>query len=145
MVRISLAAAFGALVLLATSCSQSEAATISGKYTLDIEPTIAAATKAKPAADADAQKKDDEAMRGMFKKMEFTLNADLTFDSSKEMDMMGKIIKSTTKGTWVVKDGEITLSTTHLDGKEQPSTEKGTIKDGKLVITQDGMSMHLKK
>ena len=51
----------------------------------------------------------------------------------------------TKKGTFVIKDGKLTLTTTHENGKESKSTQTGVVADGKLQITmiEDGKEMEM--
>jgi hypothetical protein len=132
MKRISLAAALGALLIIAPACSEAEAATVAGTYNVDADATVKAMDL--PADQADAAKK-------MLGTMITELKADMSYTSS--MEMLGK--KMSVKGTWEVKDGTVTFTQTHADGKEEKATSTGTIKDGRLTVDSEGNKMVFKK
>ena len=132
MKRISLTAALGALLFIAPACSEAEAATIEGTYNVDADATVKA--MGLPVDQAEDFKK-------MLGTMITELKADMSYTSS--MEMLGN--KMSVKGTWEVKDGTVTFTQTHADGKEAKDTSTGTIKDGRLTVDSEGKKMVFKK
>ena len=130
MNRINLATALTAVLLLAPACSESAAASAAGTYILNAEETTkpmiemikAAAGGKEPSA--EQLKAVKESMKG-----QLDLNADLTYS--------GTINESTTKGTWSIKEGTVTLVQTHLNDEEKAETVTATAKDGVLSCTME--------
>ncbi|MHC5072255.1 MAG: hypothetical protein ACYTGO_17405, partial [Planctomycetota bacterium] len=74
--RFSLAAALLAATCFTAACSQSEAATVAGTYSIDIEKTVNPIIAATPGADKMTAEQKDEMMnmmKGMFADASLTL------------------------------------------------------------------------
>lgn len=136
---LSLAAA----LLFFTSCSQSEASSAAGTYTVDVDKTVSGILKSDPNAakmPEEQQAAMKKMMEGMFSKMTMTLNPDLSFAGSAEISMMGQEPqKSSNKGTWSIEAGKLTMNQTHQDGKEKKDTSVATYKDGTLEVSKEQM------
>ena len=139
-----------ACLLLIPACGQDN--TAAGSYTVDIKPTIDGIIETESAGKelpAEQRAAMETMFKGMFEKMNFNLNADLTCTGDSEITIMGTTKKSSTKGTWSIEGGKVTINTTHEDGEEKASTQTGTYKDGKLTIDMEQagkkITLYLKK
>jgi hypothetical protein len=126
MKRITLVAALGALLFVAPSCSEAEAATVAGKYDLDIDATAAGIVKAGGEAVKGQEELIKKSLAGSV-----TLNADLTCSGT-----MGAMKPSTFKGTFTIEDGALTVTQTHENGQEKADSFEATLKDGVLNLTK---------
>ncbi|MHC4815272.1 MAG: hypothetical protein ACYTKC_08805 [Planctomycetota bacterium] len=134
--RFSLAAALLAATCFTAACSQSEAATVAGTYSIDIEKTVNPIIAATPGADKMTAEQKDEMMnmmKGMFADASLTLKEDMSYESSANTQTG----KSTLKGTWTISGGMITLNQTHQDDAEKQETHSGTIIDNVIAVEVD--------
>jgi len=147
MQPLTLAATFLAASCLIIGCSKSEAATIAGTYTLDLDKSAAPLIEQQAKMQKMDEARKKEAVEQMKKMLHgsLELKEDMTFQCTTEI--MGG--KSTIKGTWKITKGTITLEQTHEDGREKKDTQSGTIKDGVVTIaTMKGgheMKLHFSK
>lgn len=134
MQPLTLAATLLATSCLIIGCSRSEAATLAGTYSLDVDKTVPpmVEAQAKMMNMDEAKKKGAVEQMKKMMKASLELKEDMTFTGT--MDMMGH--KQTMKGTWKVSQGTITFEQTHEDGKEKKDTQSGMIKDGVISITR---------
>ena len=138
MNRISLATGLAAILFLAPSCSESQAAGPSGTYTVDPAATAPALLAAMQAATPDLTL--DKVKEGLGGTLE--LKSDNTFVTT-DGKLGGEPF--TNKGTWSVKDGTITIEQTHANGEEKKQSCTATLKDGVLTMTtvEGGVEMKI--
>lgn len=125
-----------------------------GTWKIDSE-SVAKAIEAKAKEEAGENAANVEQMLPMLKamaqqfKLDLTMNADQTFSvgGTTPNPMGGDPKKFSAKGTWKVNGASIEMTTTEEDGKakETPETKTATLKDGALTLSQDGMSIILRK
>ena len=131
MNRVSIAGVLGALLFVIPSCGASDSA--AGSYGLDIVPTIEgiiASQSSDAELPAEARTMMETALKSTFEGMSFELMDDNTFTATAP-------VSGSTKGTWSEASGNVTLNTTHEDGKEMASTQTGTYKDGALIVESE--------
>ena len=128
----TIAAATALLCLLPAGCSESQASSVVGRYEIDSGKTLKSLGETQSEGETMSAEEKEKARAALLAGLEggfLDLKADNTFASS------AGIMGESSKGTWSIKDGVITLHSIEAEGQQKSQSATAKLSGEELEMT----------